>query len=89
MRRVLVGVLLGAAAFTSVPAQAAPPLYVQPHVWVGPDRVGVGASYSRDGNNYDPVGAAYVSPSSGRACVGFSYQIPLCAGIGPIDVVEP
>lgn len=89
MRRLLGGLLLGTAALTTVPAQAAPPLYVRPHVWVTEDRVGVGAEYGRDGQNYDPVGAAYVDPSDARACVGFSYQIPLCAEVGPIEIVEP
>jgi hypothetical protein len=78
MKRVLCGALLAAAAFTAVPAHAYQAYDVNVLVWTEPNRVGVGAEYSRDGRNYDPVGAAYVDPTTGRVCAGLSYQIPVC-----------
>ena len=86
MRRVLAGLVLGAAAFASVPAEAAGPAYgVKPILWTGEyGRYGAGAMYTYDGERWYPLGGAYVNTTTGTACVGFSYQIPLCVG-GPIE----
>ena len=85
MKRLLCVAFLGAYATTAVPANAANCYSVNPIVWDGSNgRVGAGAEYSRDCKYYDPVGGAWVNVSSGTACVGLSYQIPLCVG-GPIE----
>lgn len=78
MKRVLLGLAIGAAALTSAPAHAAGGYDVDVHLYTGPDRVGAGASYSRDGQNYDPVGAAWFEPGTGRVCGGLSYQTGIC-----------
>lgn len=79
MKRVLCGLLLGAAALTTTPASAAEYVRVEPVVYTDPNgRVGVGFRYSTNGGSMQPGGAAYVAPSNADACVGFSYQIPLC-----------
>lgn len=83
MKRVVSALLLGAAAFTAVPAQAAD-YSVQPIIWNDENRVGVGARYRLNGYDYEPLGAAYLNKNTGEVCVGFSYQIPLCVG-GPIS----
>ena len=82
MKRVLCGLVLGAAAFAAAPANAAGyGVKVTPST---EGRVGVGVEYTRDGKNYDPVGGAYWNPSTGEVCAGMSYQIPVCVG-GPIE----
>lgn len=90
MKRALCGLLLGAAALTTTPASAVEGVRIAPSVYTDPNgRVGAGFSYSTDGGkNYEPGGAAYVTPSTPDACVGFSFQIPQCASDhypGPIN----
>lgn len=82
MKRVLCAALLGAAALAT-PASAAQDIGVR----VTPStegRVGVFVSYKTSGDRYYPLGGAYYDTTTGEACVGFSYQIPQCAG-GPIE----
>lgn len=85
MKRLLCAAVIAAAAATAAPANAETAWPVQPHVWNRPDRVGVGASYDVRGQNYQPLGAAWVNPQTGEVCVGFSYQIPQCVGGGPVS----
>ncbi len=79
MKRVLSGALLAAAAFTSVPAQAAEPISEYVKVRVDGNGVGVGT-----GIPGQPLFGARYDSNTGEICVGFSYQVPQCVG-GPIS----
>ena len=80
MKRVLCGALLAAAAFASVPAQAAEYL-PKPTVNYHVDENGFGIGTGIPGQPL--VGARY-DRSTGELCAGFSYQVPQCVG-GPIE----
>jgi hypothetical protein len=80
MKRVLCGVLLGAAALVSSPAQAYEAIRVEPTYTASNEGFSVGARYSRDGGRtWQPIGGARVS--GGQVCVGLSYQVPQCVEI--------
>lgn len=80
MKRVLCAALLGAAALAT-PASAAPQIGVRPYVRTD-NGVSVGFFYSTNGS-YEPGLGAHVG--GGRACVGFSYQLPLCTPVIETD----
>ena len=85
--------LLCAAILTSASAIAAAPANATGYdvdviVWNDANRVGAGTRYTTDGSHYYPLGGVWLNPSTGEVCVGFSYQIPQCAG-GPISVDPP
>lgn len=84
MKRVLCAVLFGAAAFTAVPADAAG-YDVNVVVWNSPGQVGVGAEYTTNGSNYEPLGSAYVNPQTGAVCFGLSFQTGTCVALGAVS----
>ena len=82
MKRVLCVAVLGMVAFGGV-ATAVEPVTVEPSVSTE-NGVSVGVSVGFMGRDPDPVGGARYNATTGEACVGFSYQVPQCAG-GPIS----
>jgi opacity protein-like surface antigen len=76
VKRLLCAAAIAAAA-TAVPAHAASEAPVHVKVYNDGTTVGVGATHG-SGTNEQPVGGAFVNTSTGRACVGLSYQIPFC-----------
>jgi opacity protein-like surface antigen len=73
MKRILCGAVVAAAAFASVPAHAAQS--VDPVVTIKNDENGTGVGTGLPGQ---PLFGAYWNKTTGRVCVGFSYQVPQC-----------
>lgn len=82
MKRVLCGLALGAVAFSAVPAHATE-YPAGGRLDNDGHRTGVYTWYG-DPDDPTPLGGAWVNHDTGQVCVGFSYQIPQCAG-GPIS----
>jgi len=88
MRRLVIAAAVGAAvAATAVPSLAAQTSTPKEQLPVGvkvSTTNGVFVGTTIDGN---PGLAAAVA--NGQACVGFSYQIPVCVGLPPVTITKP
>lgn len=73
--------VVGFVGLAAAPASAAAagPLPVEVKTWEDGASVG-----SRIGGQ--PLFGASADVSEGEACVGFSYQVPQCVEVGPIEV---
>ena len=85
MKRVLctAAAVVGFVGLAAAPAQAAEPIKIGPVVSysIGDDNVAVGTALPGQ-----PLLGARADLGDGRACVGFSYQVPQCVDLEPIEI---